>query len=68
MKRLLLCAGFLATLPCTYAQTSETTHDDALINIDQASVTSGIIYERVVQFANLYNFNTQFRKTAKFNS
>lgn len=33
--------------------------DDALQPVDQTSVTSGIIYERVTQFANLYNYNKQ---------
>ena len=31
--------------------------DDQLSNVNQTSVTSGIIYERVMQIANLYNFN-----------
>lgn len=31
--------------------------DQQLSNINQASVTSGIIYERVMQISNLYNFN-----------
>lgn len=33
--------------------------DDALININQSSVDSGIIYERTMQLANLYNFNRE---------
>jgi hypothetical protein len=33
------------------------TLDSLLVNIDQSSVTSGIIYERTSAFANLYNFN-----------
>lgn len=33
------------------------TLDQMLTNVNQSSVTSGIIYERVAQFANLYNFN-----------
>lgn len=32
--------------------------DQQLSNINQSSVTSGIIYERVIPAANLYNFNT----------
>ena len=31
--------------------------DSLLVNIDQTSVTSGIIYERTLQLANLYNYN-----------
>jgi len=38
--------------------------DEQLSNINQSSVTSGIIYERVAPLANLYNFN----KTTAFNT
>lgn len=36
---------------------AQTKLDSMLVNVEQTSVTSGIIYERVTQFANLYNFN-----------
>lgn len=36
---------------------AQTKLDTMLVNVDQTTVTSGIIYERVTQFANLYNFN-----------
>lgn len=38
--------------------------DQQLSNINQSSVTSGIIYERTMQLANLYNFN----QTETFNT
>lgn len=38
--------------------------DQQLTNISQSSVTSGIIYERVIPVANLYNFN----KVSTFNT
>jgi Putative serine esterase (DUF676) len=38
--------------------------DLKLLSVDQSSVTSGIIYERVMQLANLYNYN----KTTTFNT
>lgn len=42
--------------------------DQQLSNINQTSVTSGIIYERVIQIANIYNFNsTTTFNTANFN-
>ena len=42
--------------------------DQQLSNIIQTSVTSGIIYERVIQIANSYNFNTTTTfNTANFN-
>jgi len=42
--------------------------DQQLSNINQTSVTSGIIYERVIQIANIYNFNaTPTFNTANFN-
>ena len=40
------------------------TLDQQLTNINQTSVKSGIIYERVMQIANIYNFN----RTATFNT
>ncbi|MBR9844859.1 MAG: T9SS type A sorting domain-containing protein [Algicola sp.] len=36
---------------------SQTKLDSMLVNVNQSTVTSGIIYERATQFANLYNFN-----------
>lgn len=49
----------ICILLCSHYASSqqEPTLDDALQNVDQSTVTSGIIYERVAQFANLYNFN-----------
>lgn len=38
--------------------------DLQLVNVNQSTVTSGIIYERVLQIANLYNFN----KSTTFNT
>jgi hypothetical protein len=38
--------------------------DQQLSLVNQSSVTSGIIYERAVQIANLYNFN----RTSTFNT
>lgn len=40
---------------------SQTSDLDAMLtNVNQSSVTSGIIYERVMPFANLYNYNQAF--------
>jgi hypothetical protein len=44
------------------------TLDQQLTNVNQTSVSSGIIYERVMQIANIYNFNrTSTFNTANFN-
>jgi hypothetical protein len=41
--------------------------DSLLNNIDQSLVTSGIIYERTLQLADLYNFNTKgYANTANY--
>lgn len=40
-----------------YSMYSQTKLDSMLVNVNTSTVTSGIIYERVAQFANLYNFN-----------
>lgn len=46
---------------------AQTKLDSMLVNVNQSSVTSGIIYERVTQFANLYNFNkTNYPNTANY--
>lgn len=42
--------------------------DSLLVNIDKKTVTSGIIYERTLQLANLYNYNRDKNSnTADFN-
>jgi hypothetical protein len=33
--------------------------DSMLVNIDQSTVRTGIIYERTYQKANLYNYNSK---------
>lgn len=63
--RYFLCAFSFCMI--TKAQTSPaaiSTLDTQLSSISQTTVTSGIIYERTLQMANLYNFN----KSATFNT
>ena len=58
-KTLFFCILLLAVK--VYTQTvpaNEVSLDQMLVNISKTTVTSGIIYERVTPFANLYNFNT----------
>lgn len=64
MKKLVLSIGMILSLYQLSAQEITSPLDDALQQVDQTSVTSGIIFERVTQFANLYNFN----KKEKFNT
>ncbi len=46
---------------------AQTKLDSMLVNVNQSSVNSGIIYERVTQFANLYSFNkTEESNTATY--
>ncbi len=59
MKKLVLSIGMLLSLYQLSAQEITSPLDDALQQVDQTSVTRGIIYERVTQFANLYNYNKQ---------
>ena len=57
MKRIFL--GIIMIL-CVFnieAQNQDPTLDVALNNVNQSAVSSGIIYERTMQLANLYNFN-----------
>ena len=69
MKKILFfCVLLLATNVHTQTiPANELNLDQMLINIDKSTVTSGIIYERVAPFANLYSFNTNAnRNTADF--
>ncbi|MEN8816040.1 MAG: hypothetical protein ABF274_04120 [Nonlabens sp.] len=59
MKRIILSIGLALSLCNATAQNQEKTLDDALVNVNQTTVTSGIIYERTLQLANLYNFNRE---------
>jgi hypothetical protein len=53
MKKLFIFLGFVVFLQ-TKAQS---TLDQQLVNVNQSTVTSGIIYERVKTFSNLYTYN-----------
>ena len=71
MKKLFFLAAFMHISICINAQNDDAAQpkalDSLLVNIDQSLVTSGIIYERTVQLANLYNFNTKgYANTANF--
>lgn len=61
MKNSLLCCAALLLSALTQAQdypaTENISLDTQLTNISKSTVTSGIIYERVITIANLYNFN-----------
>lgn len=59
MKKIILTIGITLSLWNITAQNLEYTLDDALENVNQSTVTSGIIYERTLQVANLYNFNRE---------
>jgi hypothetical protein len=59
MKRILLSIGIGLSLCNATAQNQEKTLDDALVNVNQTTITSGIIYERTMQLADLYNFNRE---------
>lgn len=56
MKKKFISIVILLVYGITNAQNTLTL-DQQLVNVNQSSVSSGIIYERVPQFANLYNFN-----------
>ena len=54
---IICCFISLSTISQTLPAGENISLDQQLSNIDQTSVSSGIIYERVLQKANLYNFN-----------
>ncbi|RTL48215.1 MAG: hypothetical protein EKK39_12815 [Sphingobacteriales bacterium] len=64
MKKLLPVSMVMFILTMFNPILSQTSDMDAMLtNVNQSSVTSGIIYERVAAFANLYKYN-QTRDTA----
>lgn len=63
--RYFLCAfSFCIIAKAQTSPATTNTLDTQLSSISQTTVTSGIIYERTLQMANLYNFN----KSATFNT
>lgn len=69
MKKIFSMLGWAIVVCSANAQTvppasENLTLDQQLSNINQSTVSSGIIYERVVPIANLYNYN----KTSTFNT
>ena len=62
MKKLLNFLFYFATTALLFAQSNSL--DTQLSNINHTSVTSGIIYDRVLKLGNFYNFN----KSTDFNS
>ncbi len=72
MKKLFFLAMFMFISNNINAQEEDAAAPKALDyllrDIDQSTVSSGIIYERTVQFANLYNYNSEgYINTANFN-
>lgn len=67
-KTILFCILLVATKAFTQTvPANEVSLDQMLVNIDKTTVTSGVIYQRVTPFANLYSFNTNTnRNTADF--
>lgn len=53
MKKLFIFLGFITF----YQAKAQVTLDQQLVNVNQSTVTSGIIYERVKPFASLYTYN-----------
>lgn len=62
MKKTAFLAFTLLAFIYSYSQ-ENVSLDSMLVNVSKSSVTSGIIYERVAAFANLYKY-TQTRDTA----
>ena len=62
MKRSVLFLGMVIILSSISAQTRQQTYteafDNAFRNISRTDATTGVLYDRVVPFANLVNFNS----------
>src|SRR3954447_10770384 len=57
MKKIAFITFALFHFVYSYGQ-EDSSLDQMLVNVDKSSVTSGIIYERVAAFANLYKYNS----------
>ena len=65
MNKLLFLVGAFLCFGIAIAQTSPL--DRQLQNVNQSTVTSGIIYDRTYQKANLYNYNSKdYSHTAEY--
>ena len=59
MRKIIILSIFIISMITIYAQTPFTeAFDNIFRNISRVGATTGILYERVVPFARLYNFNS----------
>jgi len=58
MRKLIILAALAISVSVTYAQSFTESFDSVFVNISRADATTGILYERVIPFAQLQNFNS----------
>ncbi len=57
MKKIITISLYLLFITNVIAQTTEKSIDSLLVNIDKTELTSNVLYDRVMPFANLAMFN-----------
>ena len=58
MKKVIILTALIVSANSIYAQSLTEIFDGIFQNVSRADATTGILYERVLPFAGLYNFNS----------
>ena len=61
MRTIIILAVLAASISIIYSQSYTEAFDSVFVNISKVQATTGILYERVVPFANLVNYNSNVR-------
>ena len=58
MRKIIIFIALVTSINITYAQSYTEAFDSVFANISKTQATTGILYERVLPFAELQNFNS----------
>jgi len=58
MRKIIILAALIISSITTYSQTYTEAFDDIFRNVSRTDATTGILYERMIPFAQLYKFNS----------
>jgi len=58
MKKIIILTSLIVSASIVRAQSLTEIFDEVFQNVSRADATTGILYERVLPFAGLYNFNS----------
>jgi hypothetical protein len=68
MKKTIILTAFAVCISITYAQSFTEAFDSVFQNISRVDASTGILYERVIPFAQLYNYNSKVSPVDTSNS